>query len=92
MKKLKLNLDQLHVQSYTTGTDEAAGLGTVQGNMRVAPTSECGYTEEECVPGGGGGGSGQTCGCPDTYGQYTCDPYQCGTDYTVNYTCNGCGG
>jgi hypothetical protein len=65
MRKLKLEIDELRVESFeTAGVREASG--TVRGRIKVMPASD----EEECGGGGSGGDSGYQ-SCPCTL-KYTC--------------------
>jgi len=74
MKKLALNLDELHVESFGTSSGEPDDRGTIQGRVmgvgtentcepQVTCNSTCHTCEESCVG--------------------TC------YDYTCNYTCGG---
>src|SRR5207244_4359695 len=79
MRKLKLDLESLTIESFATELADARPRGTVAGRMVPADSYDCGYTEAECHGGGGGGGGGTgsgltlgwTCG-------HTCDQYECG--------------
>ena len=79
MNKLKLNLDELSVESFDTTRNEKA-TGTVFGEQCTC------YTQCTC-PGC------PTCDatCPATCA-YTCDDASCGgsCDCTYDYTCEGC--
>jgi hypothetical protein len=78
MRKLKLELEALEIESFSTHKDNGRPRGTVAGHLVPADSYDCNYTEREC--GGGGSGSGltygQTCG-------WTCDQYECGPNYTI---------
>ena len=75
MKKLKLNLDEIKVESFETNTIKSMVEGTVHGNVSGKNPAEtcltCAYTCEgvTCV---------YTCAntCPNTCG-YTCDDPTC---------------
>jgi hypothetical protein len=75
MKKLSLNLDELHVESFDTSSGEPDGRGTIQG--RVADTENtpdtcefsCGVTCGDTCPESCGG----TCWADCSYG-WTCVP------------------
>jgi hypothetical protein len=58
MRKLKLELEQLKVESLVTEA-ENGHRGTVNGRQQALPTGECGGTG-----GGGGGGASYDYGCP----------------------------
>jgi hypothetical protein len=86
MRKLKLDLDELMVESFATGRNPAEGFGTVKGRTGALCVDDTNY--DTC---GGGGASAETaCGpCPpDTLfthcGQNTC-PYTCD-----DATCQSC--
>lgn len=81
MKKLKLDLDHLEVQSFTTGADNLSG-GTVQANeatqlcateYQCTDLSGCCLTDGNTCAGCGGGSLGYTQCEPET-----CDPFVCG--------------
>lgn len=106
MKKLRLNIEQLAVESFTTslspqprGTVQAHGtvIGDSCGPERTCGPETCG--ELYCIPHTenpnvcGGGGTGGTGGCSfgcPVSGQMSCDG--CTTyDYTVNPAHDSCG-
>ena len=99
MKKLKLNLDALAVETFATD-DRREGRGTVagQGFTNLCITYRCDGTNL-CTGGGGGSCDGT---CYATCGDVNCASYEvgnCGTDYadcgsvnidTCAYTCGVC--
>jgi hypothetical protein len=84
--KLKLDLDQLAVDSFDTNPSESAPRGTVQGFSHVCgptrfdPTCyvTCGTCDLSC--GTCGASCGYTCGCGAT--AYTCNDPSCATCLT----------
>jgi len=102
MKKLKLNLDALAVETFATD-HHSGGLGTVagQGFTNLCITNNCGGTSL-CT--GAGGNAGSCDGtCYFTCGDRNCASYELtncgGTDYadcgsvnidTCAYTCGVC--
>jgi len=54
MRKLKLNLESLAIESFAIETTDARPRGTVAGHLVPAETYDCGYTEGECHGGSGG--------------------------------------
>ena len=89
-KKLKLNLDDLKVESFVTTPDATQGRGTVFGQMQTescvvctAGTCQCptlaGDTCQYPPCGGGGTGEGPTCAATQcTCGEETCQFPSCG--------------
>jgi hypothetical protein len=77
MHKLKLDLDQLTVDSFDTNPSESAPRGTVQafGPTRIDPT--CYVTCASCI---------MSCNTCDLSCGYTCG-YTCGCGATGGYTC-----
>lgn len=49
MKKVKLELDELNVESFPTGTPEPAGEGTVQGRAAATRASACASACATCA-------------------------------------------
>jgi len=78
MRKLKLDLDALHVDTFDAG-DRTANVGTVRANMpfKLPATDDTGT-------GGGSGTDWTDCDCP-TY-RKTCMA-TCGIDYCTDVTC-----
>ncbi|HEU4881122.1 MAG TPA: hypothetical protein VFT45_02720 [Longimicrobium sp.] len=81
MKKLKLDVDHLEVQSFTTGDDKPS-RGTVQANgytdrcatnYQCTNLSGCCFTNGDTCAGCGGGSLAYTQCEPET-----CDPFICG--------------
>jgi hypothetical protein len=84
MRKLKLDIDGLDVQSFVTG-GEMGRSGTVHGQFVTADTDTC-TQGAECHTGGSGSLSGgMSYDCPYTQRYYSCDPAICGL-YTQNCT------
>ena len=82
MRKIKLNLDGLRVDSFEVESG-VAGRGTVQGNAPEPDHRDTGYTDT-----GTGGGSGSTffsCTTPYPTNENTC---QGSCNGTCIYTCN----
>ncbi|OGU37171.1 MAG: hypothetical protein A2068_01610 [Ignavibacteria bacterium GWB2_35_6b] len=89
MKKLKLNLDELKVESFNTSIVGKTPKGTVKGhtgttcetvdNLTYCYTCEYGTCQPSCAP----TCVGITCGQP-TCGEYTCAE-TCGQCITINY-------
>ncbi len=75
MKKLKLNLEDLKVESFETTDNDTNTKGTVVGN-----SGTCHLPSWYCMP----DSAPFTCvdGCDDTSGGWTCD-------CTSQYTCEG---
>lgn len=75
MKKLALNLEELHVESFATSPGERDDRGTIQGRVMGAGTENTCQAQITCDP---------TCWntCPDTCGG-TC------MDLTCQFTCGG---
>ena len=68
MPKLKLELDELAVQSFETTTTEACRRGTVRGQRFEADTVMAGVTEDTCT--------GEACACETV--EATCpDQWSC---------------
>lgn len=104
MKKLKLNLDELAVETFTTEHGED-GRGTVAGHATFACLSrKCGGTAV-CTGGSCDGTCYATCGdepcnsydrtqCGGTAYENSCaggDCFESDNEYTCNYTClNSC--
>ena len=67
MKKLKLDIDELKVESFATIKEKNKKQGTVYGNVTytLLPPSNCGL-ENTCLT--------DACGCTDN----TCDNPSCG--------------
>ncbi|MFL5381848.1 MAG: hypothetical protein ACJ8GN_04975 [Longimicrobiaceae bacterium] len=90
MKKLKLNLDQLTVDTFAIAADDGRG-GTVEGFYLSANCATDGLTCNGPVGGSCGGGEGQSCaptlckidGC---YGSAPCEPDDTGTGTGPIYT------
>lgn len=79
MHKLKLDLDQLAVESFDTNPSDSARRGTVQGFVPT-PAATCFITCPTCY------NTCASCGG-------TCDNSCGGTCYCSGYTCGGsCGG
>lgn len=82
MRKLKLEIDELRVESF--GTERSAGRGTVQGFYSLVvdgcDPDSLGYT---C-------GAEATCQEANTCAFESCDGV-CGSDRCSNGTCFGCG-
>lgn len=83
MKKLALNLDELHVESFDTSSGEPDGRGTIQG--RAADTENTPDTCDVTCP------NNNTCDitCPNTC-LNTCQDScygTCGAACTWGYTC-----
>lgn len=75
MRKMRLQLESLAVETFDTGPDRALGRGTVRGQED---------TMEPAVSDAG------TCRCPDTtLGQPTVNQASCGHTYCNQMTC-GC--
>ena len=87
MKKLRLELEMLEVQSFVTDTAAGDEPGTVRGRMVVAETDGCDYSAVPPCDGGSGGSGGATYTCPYTQRYYSCDPAACNTDSATQYTC-----
>jgi len=54
-RKVRLNLDELKVQSFVTTIDpneQAAMYGMIETGPRVCPSARCTMTQEECGTGG----------------------------------------
>ncbi len=88
MKKLKLNLDDLKVESFETEPRQSK-IGTVLGNLMEGDTQP----PENCVGGGGGGVGtntwcfGEACQTKDYI--YTCQ-VSCPNPETCANTCRTC--
>lgn len=86
MKKIRLDIDALHVDSFATDR-QARGQGTVQGYASQYPCTVYDTCDAGC--GGGGGGSGyNTCGTANTCGLCHSDLDNCDTSYKH---CGGAG-
>ena len=75
-EKIKLNLDDLRVESFDAAADEFAIGGTVRGHATQDTECQqytCAETEQQCTEGDTCGGSG----CP-TYAGETCQLTICG--------------
>jgi hypothetical protein len=87
MKKLRLHLEELRIDSFST-TPVEREKGTVFGEQCTCPTActcpGCPTCDASC-----GGTCGGTCdaSCGGTCG-YTCDA-TCGGGYSCDYTCDG---
>ena len=104
MKKMRLDLNALAVESFEAGAPEAI-RGTVHGRTGESCTcpSGCGYCLDTDPNQQGGGGTyvapcGATCSCQPNTCYYSCYVTQCAghpTCYTCNATCDrqtdGCG-
>lgn len=82
MRKLKLDIDELKVESFSV-TDPAAGSGTVHGRYEEEPVfvesaDQCANTVGTCV--------GPTYCCPPTW-KATC-PYSCYPTGECGESCN----
>jgi hypothetical protein len=81
MRKLKLELDVLAVQTFVTEEGTGSRRGTVNGHVETEPTAETEY--RDCDHGGTGLPSGgYTCG-------HTCED-ECGAAYTGGTCIYGC--
>jgi hypothetical protein len=87
LKKLRLELEMLEVQSFVTDAETGGEPGTVRGRMVVAETEGCAWSDDYNQCGGGSGGGGVTYDCPYTQRYYSCDPAACGTGGGTQYTC-----
>ncbi len=88
MKKLKLNLDEIKVESFET-VQSSQNIGTVLGNMKVTVTDGPGLNtcnQSGCA------GSGNATGLAFSCGPQSCAPqYSCGATLCGEYTCQvGC--
>jgi len=81
MRKLKLHVDELRVETFAPG-GRTPGAGTVRGNMPfIMPASD-----DPCTGGGSGETYGDTCTCPsDPTCRHTC-AHTCGLDYCSDLT------
>ena len=91
--KLKLNLDDLRVESFAVMPESPVGDGTVEGYYPTGPCvcdSECPQCEGGTGP--GGTGEGESCqgtcpgNCPGPTQGITC-PNTCGFGWTCDGTC-----
>ena len=99
MKKLKLDLDELSVESFATTPERGREGGTVFGQNHCTCYTQCTCPgcptcDASCNGTCGGTCAGTcdascngTCGCPS--GDYTCD-YTCGPDCDPNSCLPGC--
>lgn len=67
MRKLKLDIGELRVESFEACVAGGRSTGTVRGN---AGTADCSGGEESC---GGATHCGDTCWCPNTSPRPSCD-------------------
>jgi hypothetical protein len=96
MRKLRLDLDALDVESFTTDLASSAA-GTVQGLLSVYCTPECDTVNQTCNYASCGGptcyGNGDTCfnSCGDC-GSYYCEGGSAGFSCVAScaYTCSPC--
>ncbi len=86
MKKLKLNLDDIKVESFETSANNLSAVGTVKGNATLTEYVTCnGCTHITC-----GNTCGNTCNgntCDGNTCDGTCDGNTC--DGTCNVSCFG---
>lgn len=92
MRKLRLDLDKLHVESFSI-TASPPPAGTVNGRALEPNYREVPATYDTCDSGAGGGGAytvgtcvGPTFCCPPTW-KVSCD--SCAHTYCNNSACNG---
>jgi len=79
MRKLRLDIDELQVESFTIARDASRGSGSVRAHAQATYGCTEGYAgcAAETI--------GETCDvlCSDTHGGFSCDYFTC-----VNQTCN----
>lgn len=98
MRKLRLDLDSIAVESFATVAPPRDGVGTVHGRESFELVEGCGATGGGgCVEGGGGGGAvSYAPGCPNdtAVAQNTCQTcyWSCGgnTCHCTGAGTNGC--